>query len=199
MSVSILASRASAIFVAPALLYTDKSLAIRSYEMWTLPSRSSIRTVTGAYAAASGTYLDQVRGLAPSTVAAHCSTAAALLTDIDYESSSERLHALSGLDLEAFISGAGARLKRASLQGMVAHVRSFLRFLASSGETAIGLDRQIDTPRVYREEQLPKALPWETVQAFLQASPAWSFAHACVLLQPSSTPRWCYLLRMRNW
>jgi site-specific recombinase XerD len=52
---------------------------------------------------------------------------------------------------------------------MVAHVRSFLRFLASSGETAIGLDRQIDTPRVYREEQLPKALPWATVQAFLQA------------------------------
>ena len=119
--------------------------------------------------AAYATYLDEVRGLAPSTVAAHCSTAAALLTDIDYESSSERLHALSGLDLEAFISGAGARLKRASLQAMVAHVRSFLRFLASSGETAIGLDRQIDTPRVYREDQLPKALPWEIVQAFLQA------------------------------
>jgi site-specific recombinase XerD len=119
--------------------------------------------------AAYGTYLDQVRGLAPSTVAAHCSTAAALLTDIDYESSSERLHGLSGLDLEVFICGAGARLNRASLQGMVAHVRAFLRFLASSGETAIGLDKQIDTPRVYREEQLPKALPWETVQAFLQA------------------------------
>jgi len=119
--------------------------------------------------AAYGTYLDQVRGLAPSTVAAHCSTAAALLAHMDYESSSERLRALSGLDLEAFIRHAGARLNRASLQGMVAHVRSFLRFLASSGETAIGLDRQIDTPRVYREEQLPKALPWETVQAFLQA------------------------------
>jgi integrase/recombinase XerD len=119
--------------------------------------------------AAYATYLDQVRGLAPSTVAAHCSTAAALLTDIGYESSSERLHALSGLDLEAFIRGAGARLKRASLQGMVAHVRAFLRFLASSSETAIGLDRQIDTPRVYREEQLPKVLPWETIQAFLQA------------------------------
>ena len=119
--------------------------------------------------AAYGTYLDQVRGLAPSTVAAHCSTAAALLAHMDYESSSERLRALSGLDLEAFIRPAGARLNRASLQGMVAHVRSFLRFLASSGETAIGLDRQIDTPRVYREEQLPKALPWETVQAFLHA------------------------------
>lgn len=119
--------------------------------------------------AAYATYLDQVRGLAPSTIAAHCSTAAALLAHIDYESSSERLRALSGLDLEAFIRPAGSRLKRASLQAMVAHIRSFLRFLASSGETAIGLDRQIDTPRVYREEQLPKALPWETVQALLQA------------------------------
>src|SRR6185437_4242782 len=39
---------------------------------------------------------------------AHCSMAAALLNDIDYESSSERLHALSGLDLEAFIRAAGA-------------------------------------------------------------------------------------------
>jgi integrase/recombinase XerD len=52
---------------------------------------------------------------------------------------------------------------------MVAHLRTFLRFLASSGETATGLDRQIDTPRVYREEKLPKSLPWETVQAFLRA------------------------------
>ena len=41
--------------------------------------------------------------------------------------------------------------------------------MASSGETAIGLDKQIDTTRVYREEQLPRALSWETVQAFLQA------------------------------
>src|SRR5258705_422511 len=56
--------------------------------------------------AAYATCLDQVRGLAPSTVAAHCSTAAALLTDIDYESSPERLHALSGLDVEDFIRGA---------------------------------------------------------------------------------------------
>jgi integrase/recombinase XerD len=45
----------------------------------------------------------------------------------------------------------------------------YVRFVASSGETAIGLDRQIDRPRVYREEQFAKALPWETVQAFLQA------------------------------
>jgi len=30
-----------------------------------------------------------------------------------------------------------------------------------------GLDTQIDTPRLYREERLPRALPWETVRALL--------------------------------
>jgi site-specific recombinase XerD len=115
------------------------------------------------------TYLDQARGLAPSTVAAHCSTAAAFLTDIGYEASPERLRTLRGRDVEGFIRRSGARMKRDSLQHIVAHVRGFLRYMASSGETAVGLDKQIDTARVYREEQLPRALSWETVQAFLQA------------------------------
>ena len=114
------------------------------------------------------TYLDEVRGLAASTVAGHCATAAALLTDLDYELTPERLRALTPQDIEAFVRRSGARLNRSSLQSMVAHVRTFLRFVASSGEAPTGLDRQIDTPRVYREEKLPKSLPWETVQAFLQ-------------------------------
>jgi integrase len=32
-----------------------------------------------------------------------------------------------------------------------------------------GLDSQIDTPRLYRLEQLPRALPWETVSALLRS------------------------------
>ena len=35
------------------------------------------------------------------------------------------------------------------------------------GEVPVGLDSQIDTPRVYRGERLPRSLPWATVQAFL--------------------------------
>jgi site-specific recombinase XerD len=115
------------------------------------------------------TYLNEVRGLAASTVAGHCATVAALLTDIGYESTPERLRTLMPRDIETFIRRSGSRLKRSSIQGMVAHVRTFLRFVASSGEASTGLDRQIDTPRVYREEKLPKSLPWETVQAFLRA------------------------------
>jgi integrase/recombinase XerD len=55
------------------------------------------------------------------------------------------------------------------MQHMVTHLRAFLRFAGSRGQAPIGLDRQIDTPRVYRQEQLPRALSWEVVQAFLQA------------------------------
>lgn len=160
---------------APVDRLDDKRLAasvrllVRYFEsetsLFATPALNSVQRRVADYA----TYLDQVRGLAPSTVAGHCATAAALLTDIDYESTPQRLRALAPLDIEAFIHRSGARLGRSSLQGMVAHIRAFLRFVASSGDAPTGLDRQIDTPRVYREEQLPKALPWETVQAFLRA------------------------------
>ena len=37
------------------------------------------------------------------------------------------------------------------------------------GKAPAGLSAQIDTPRVYRLEQLPRALSWNTVWAFLQS------------------------------
>jgi integrase/recombinase XerD len=37
------------------------------------------------------------------------------------------------------------------------------------GRTARGLNRHIDTPRLYRLEQLPRTLPWETVKEILQS------------------------------
>ena len=82
------------------------------------------------------TYLNEVRGLAASTVAGHCATAAALLTDLGYELTPERLRALTPQDIEAFVRRSGTRLNRSSLQSMVAHVRTFLRFVASSGEAS---------------------------------------------------------------
>jgi len=41
--------------------------------------------------------------------------------------------------------------------------------LALRGEIPPGLETQIDTARVYRGEQLPRAFPWETVRALLTA------------------------------
>ena len=53
------------------------------------------------------------------------------------------------------------------MQHVIAHVRGLLRFLAMRGEVPAGLGSQIDTPRVYRLEKLPRALAWSTVLAFL--------------------------------
>ena len=71
--------------------------------------------------------------------------------------------------MEAYIKQAGKRLCRASLQHDIAALRGFLRFLATDGRAPTGLDRRIDTPRLYRLEQLPRALPWDTVMLLLRS------------------------------
>ena len=115
------------------------------------------------------TYLHDVRGLQPVTVRQHLRTAAELLGHLTYEDTPARLAALTANDLEAFVGGCGRRLSRATLQHTVAQLRAFLRFLGVYGVLRPGLETQLDTPRCYRGEQLPRALPWRTVRAFLRA------------------------------
>ena len=119
--------------------------------------------------AAYRSYLQQVRGFAPSTLTHHGRTAGEFLAHMDYEMHPTRLAALDRRDLDTFLCAVGPRQSRASLQHVVGHLRAFLRFLASAGEVPTGLDTQIDTPRVYRGEKLPRALPWDTVRALLQS------------------------------
>ena len=112
-------------------------------------------------------HLHDVRGLARRTVAQHRFAAGQFLQHLDYEENPSRLSTLAATDIERFIRTNGMRVSRAYLQHVVARLRSFLRFLAVSGAVVPGLDAQIDTPRLYRGEQLPHSLPWETVRAFL--------------------------------
>ena len=83
---------------------------------------------------------------------------------------------------------------------MVGHLRAFLRFLASAGEIPTGLDAQIDTPRVYRGEQLPRALPWDTVRALLDsidhATPMGRRDYAILLLMATYGLRACEVVTL---
>jgi integrase/recombinase XerD len=141
-----------------------------------LSSRGLLKTVQPAamtrseqYIAAYAAFLKTVRGVSTSTLNRHLATSTAFLIHLGLEEDSDRLRSLTASDLEPFVKKCGQRLSRASLQHTVAELRGFLRFLGVRGETRPGLENQIDTPRVYREEQLPRALPWETVRAFLRS------------------------------
>lgn len=126
-------------------------------------------TVTEQKTASYRTYLEKVRGLAPSTIGSHLATASRFLTHLGYESDPSGLARLTAVDIEAFVQQTGQRIGRASLQHVVAGLRSLLRFMAARGEVPNSLDTQIDTARVYRGEQLPRALPWATVCALLRS------------------------------
>jgi integrase/recombinase XerD len=129
------------------------------------PAITRIGTLAKIY----GATLYDLRGLTRATIEQHVTTAEHFLAHLDYELQPERLAALTASAVEAFVRRAGKRLSRATLQHRVAQLRGFLRFLASSGLVRPGLDSQIDTPRVYRQEHLPRSLPWPTVQRLLQS------------------------------
>ena len=110
-------------------------------------------------------HLREVRGFAVSSISHHQYASRCFMNHL--ESKKVPLDSIQPQDVEAYINRAGKRLSRASLQHEVAALRGFLRFLATDGRAPAGLDRQIDTPRLYRLEQLPRALPWDTVTALL--------------------------------
>lgn len=112
-------------------------------------------------------YLQNVRGLSKKTVHDHLATAARFLDHLDYEETPSKVSAITIRDVEAFVRIAATRHGRGSLEHIVAQLRGLLRFLAVVSEIRPGLDKQIDTPRTYRLEQLPRALPWDTVRALL--------------------------------
>ena len=126
-------------------------------------------TPAGELVAAYVRHLDRVRGLAESTRKQHRATAAEWLAFVGFEGDVARLRAIGAGDLDGFLRTLGSRQSRASLQHTVGQLRSFLRFLASRGLVATGLDTRIDTPRLYRGERLPRTLPWGVVQRFLAA------------------------------
>ena len=101
-------------------------------------------------------HLRQVRGFAASTVSSHRRTAYCFLQHL--KESGIAIGRVRASNIETYISKAGRRLSRASLQHDIAALRGFLRFLTTDGRLPAGLDLQIDTPRLYRLEQLPRAL-----------------------------------------
>lgn len=111
-------------------------------------------------------FLREVRGFAPSTTASHRSTVIEFLTHA--AESTHVIDALSATHVERYLSMKAAEVTRQTLQHTVAHLRAFLRYGFERGLIRERLDR-IDTPRTYRGEQPPRAMPWPLVLRLLRS------------------------------
>ena len=112
------------------------------------------------------THLTEMRGFRVSTVSQHLSTLSRFLTEA--LPSNGALGSLTPKEVEAFVVASGHRVRRQTLQHIVAHLRSFLRFCYDQRLISHRLDT-IDTPRTYRGEQPPRALAWDHVLGLLDS------------------------------
>jgi len=113
-------------------------------------------------------YLVDVRGLTGSTTNQHCASLRAFVDHLLANDDSFHWAKLTQDCIEGYVRSVGKAYSRVWLQHIVAHLRSFLRFLGLQGLGPLPGTLVVDAPCIYKQEQLPKALPWETVQAFLR-------------------------------
>ena len=114
-------------------------------------------------------YLRDERCFADHNIDSHRSYVRFFLDFLGYERSPSVLRKLTIQQVEAFLQTQSKHCHRRSLQHVVSYIRCFLRYQYTQGTLARRLDDAIETPRVYRLEQLPKALPWSQVQTLLRS------------------------------
>lgn len=112
-------------------------------------------------------YLRNVRGLETTTIQSHTRYLKDFLEYICYDVDTQALATLASKEMEGFLCICAKRLSRYSLQHVVGYLRAFLRFQYEQGVLQSPLHTMIDTPRIYRLEQLPRSLSWEMVKALL--------------------------------
>jgi site-specific recombinase XerD len=115
------------------------------------------------------TYLREMRGLAAATVLGHQRRLRFFLRFLKFDQHPTVISSLRMDQIDAFLRQSAKTNNRFSLQHVVASLRSFLRHQHAQGILKQPLHQQIDTPRTYRLEQLPRALPWAQVVALLRS------------------------------
>ena len=114
-------------------------------------------------------YLRETRGVAEATVTGHSGHLRAFLRHLRFNGKPAVLKRVRPRQIQAFLRMSARTNNRFSMQHIVATLRAYLQERHARGVIPKPLYLQIDTPRVYRGERLPRAWPWPHVQAFLQS------------------------------
>ena len=126
-------------------------------------------TATEALATEFREYLESVRGLAPVTSTKRAGVAGEFLASVKYDNRPRVLEKLKVSAIDQFLVKKGDHLGRVSMTHVAAALRMFLRFLSSTGKVRPGLDAHVESPRCFRDEKVPCALPWEDVLTLLES------------------------------
>ena len=127
------------------------------------PEPNALESLVASFAE----YLRKARGFSSFAIKHDAFISGRLLGHLGFERDFGNLRNIDASMIESFIKARGQKVGRVTLQHTISATRCFLKFLAVSGLIDPGFDGQIISPSVYRGERLPRALPWETVQAFL--------------------------------
>jgi len=111
-------------------------------------------------------YLQEVRGFSNTTVGHHGQTVSDFIQEVRL--AVPTLRKLTSDHVEQYLAGKSRRNTRQSMQHVVAHLRAFLRYGIAHDLVREGVD-VIDTPRTYRDELPPRAMPWTLVKRLLRS------------------------------
>jgi site-specific recombinase XerD len=130
-------------------------------------------------------YLREERGLRPTSIALYTHNLRRLEQYLQRIALTD-LRELSLPILSGFLSHSSQQLSKATLSGLCAHLRVFVRYLYREGQLPNDFSHGIDCPRLYRLSDIPRAISWEDVRRLLEAvdrrSPVGKRDYAILLL-----------------
>lgn len=114
-------------------------------------------------------YLRDLRGFSGTTIGDRRRRVTGFLDYIGLDDQPKALFQLQHDTIERFIKQEAKRCSRSSLCAVTSSLRGFFRFEFQNGTLLHPLHEHIETPLVYADEKLPRAMTREQVQALLRS------------------------------
>jgi site-specific recombinase XerD len=115
-------------------------------------------------------WMRELRGLSEVTCSARVVQALGFLTFLGSGGTSANITRLSVRQIDAYVLLRSQGKRRATIESDLVALRSFLRYLHGSGRICQDLSSCVIGPRVYDKEQIPSALPQESVNRILEVT-----------------------------
>ena len=112
-------------------------------------------------------FLRDHRGLSEATIKDERRHLLRFLAHVGIDGTTDQLRLVSVRHADEFLIEAARGRKRTSMRYLCATVRGFFRFLHMRGVLPANLSGQVTTPLIYRQEGMPRAIPWADVERTL--------------------------------